>query len=55
MTIRWASDATRIAEKTAGPLLDVLIRLWLGGIFWASAFLAAGTSNANPAEHNAVM
>ena len=39
VTIRWASDATRIAEKTAGPLLDVLIRLWLGGIFWASGMV----------------
>src|SRR5271169_4301885 len=36
VTIRWASDATRIAERTVGPLLDVLIRLWLAGIFWAS-------------------
>ena len=36
MIVRWAIDATRIAEKTAGPLLDVFIRLWLAGIFWAS-------------------
>jgi uncharacterized membrane protein YphA (DoxX/SURF4 family) len=34
--VRWASEATRIAEKTVGPLLDVYIRLWLAGIFWAS-------------------
>jgi hypothetical protein len=33
--IRRASDATRIAEKTVGPLLDLFIRLWLAGIFWA--------------------
>jgi NADH dehydrogenase/putative oxidoreductase len=39
VTIRWASDATRIAERTFGPLLDVLIRLWLGGIFWASGMV----------------
>src|SRR6516225_6542129 len=25
-----------IAEKTVGPLLDLLIRLWLAKIFWAS-------------------
>ena len=25
-----------IAEKTVGPLLDLLIRLWLAQIFWAS-------------------
>jgi NADH dehydrogenase FAD-containing subunit/uncharacterized membrane protein YphA (DoxX/SURF4 family) len=36
MTIRRAGEATRIAETTAGPLLDVFIRLWLAGIFWAS-------------------
>jgi NADH dehydrogenase/putative oxidoreductase len=36
MTIRWAGEATRIAETTAGPLLDVFIRFWLAGIFWAS-------------------
>jgi uncharacterized membrane protein YphA (DoxX/SURF4 family) len=39
VTIRWASDATRIAEKTTGPLLDVFIRLWLAGIFWASGMV----------------
>jgi uncharacterized membrane protein YphA (DoxX/SURF4 family) len=37
--VRWASDATRIAEKTIGPLLDVFIRLWLAGIFWASGMV----------------
>jgi hypothetical protein len=31
--IRWASEAVRIAEKTAGPLLDLFIRLWLAKIF----------------------
>jgi NADH dehydrogenase/putative oxidoreductase len=30
---------SRFAQKTAGPLLDVLIRLWLGGIFWASGMV----------------
>jgi NADH dehydrogenase FAD-containing subunit/uncharacterized membrane protein YphA (DoxX/SURF4 family) len=35
-TIRSAGEATRIAETAAGPLLDVFIRLWLAGIFWAS-------------------
>ena len=39
VTIRWASDATRIAEKTVGPLLDLFIRLWLAGIFWASGMV----------------
>jgi NADH dehydrogenase FAD-containing subunit/uncharacterized membrane protein YphA (DoxX/SURF4 family) len=37
--VRWASDATRIAEKTIGPLLDVFIRLWLAGIFWTSGMV----------------
>jgi uncharacterized membrane protein YphA (DoxX/SURF4 family) len=39
VTIRWASDATRIAEKTVGPLLDLFIRLWLAGIFWTSGMV----------------
>jgi uncharacterized membrane protein YphA (DoxX/SURF4 family) len=39
VTIRWATDAMRIAEKTVGPLLDVFIRLWLAGIFWASGMV----------------
>jgi len=37
--VRWANDATRIAEKTIGPLLDLFIRLWLAGIFWASGMV----------------
>ena len=36
VTVRWASDVSRFAERTVGPLLDLFIRLWLGGIFWAS-------------------
>jgi len=28
-----------IAEKTVGPLLDLLIRLWLAKIFWASGMV----------------
>ena len=39
MTVRWASDVCRFAEKTGGPLLDVFIRIWLGGIFWASGMV----------------
>ena len=39
VTIRWASEAVRIAEKTVGPLLDLFIRLWLTGIFWASGMV----------------
>src|SRR6267143_5423107 len=39
MVIRWASNAVRIAEKTVGPLLDLFIRLWLTGIFWASGMV----------------
>ena len=39
VTIRWAIDAMRIAEKTVGPLLDVFIRLWLAGIFWTSGMV----------------
>jgi uncharacterized membrane protein YphA (DoxX/SURF4 family) len=37
--VQWARDATRIAAKTVGPLLDVFIRLWLAGIFWASGMV----------------
>jgi uncharacterized membrane protein YphA (DoxX/SURF4 family) len=29
----------RIAEKAVGPLLDLFIRLWLAGIFWASGMV----------------
>jgi NADH dehydrogenase/putative oxidoreductase len=32
-------DATRLAERTLGPLLDLFIRLWLAGIFWASGMV----------------
>ena len=39
VTIRWASDAMRIAEITGGPVLDVFIRLWLAGIFWVSGMV----------------
>jgi hypothetical protein len=35
----WGRDATRIAAKTVGPLLDVFIRLRLAGIFWASGMV----------------
>ena len=38
-TIGWARDATRLAERTLGPLLDLFIRLWLAGIFWASGMV----------------
>jgi NADH dehydrogenase/putative oxidoreductase len=30
---------SRIAERTVGPLLDLFIRLWLAGIFWASGMV----------------
>jgi NADH dehydrogenase FAD-containing subunit/uncharacterized membrane protein YphA (DoxX/SURF4 family) len=36
VTMHWATDVVRIAEKTLGPLLDLFMRLWLAGIFWAS-------------------
>src|SRR5260370_35974699 len=39
LTIRWASEAVRITEKTVGPLLDLFIRLWLAGIFLASGMV----------------
>jgi len=39
VTIRRASDVSRIAERTVGPLLDLFIRLWLSGIFWASGMV----------------
>jgi uncharacterized membrane protein YphA (DoxX/SURF4 family) len=38
-TIQWMSNATRITEKAVGPLLDLFIRLWLAGIFWASGMV----------------
>jgi NADH dehydrogenase FAD-containing subunit/uncharacterized membrane protein YphA (DoxX/SURF4 family) len=37
--VRWAGDVTRIAETTMGPLLDLFVRLWLAGIFWASGMV----------------
>jgi len=39
VTVRWASEVSRIAERTVGPLLDLFIRLWLAGIFWASGMV----------------
>jgi NADH dehydrogenase/putative oxidoreductase len=39
VAIRWASDVSRIAERTVEPPLDVFIRLWLAGIFWASGMV----------------
>ena len=39
VTIRRARDVSRIAERTVGPLLDLFIRLWLAGIFWASGMV----------------
>src|ERR1700751_1110352 len=38
-TTRWVGDVMRVAKKTTGPLLDVFIRLWLAGIFWASGMV----------------
>ena len=32
-------DALRIAETTLAPLLDLIIRLWLAQIFWASGLV----------------
>jgi NADH dehydrogenase FAD-containing subunit/uncharacterized membrane protein YphA (DoxX/SURF4 family) len=37
--MRRTSDFVRIAEKTAGPLLDLFIRLWLAEIFWTSGMV----------------
>src|SRR6516162_2616268 len=37
--MRRANDAVRFAEKTLGPLLDLLIRLWLAEIFWTSGLV----------------
>jgi hypothetical protein len=34
-TIRRAITITRLAGRIAAPLLDLFVRLWLGGIFWA--------------------
>jgi putative oxidoreductase len=33
------AETFRIAERSAGPIVDLLIRLWLAGIFFASAIL----------------
>ena len=30
------ADAVRLAERSGGPVLDLIIRLWLAGIFFAS-------------------
>ena len=37
--IRWAGEVMRFTETTVAPLLDVFIRLWLAGIFWASGMV----------------
>src|SRR6266478_1881705 len=37
--IQRTGDVVRIAEKTAGPLLDLFIRLWLAEIFWTSGLV----------------
>ena|SRR6266446_4280358 len=37
--IQRTGDVVRIAEKTAGPLLDLCIRLWLTEIFWTSGLV----------------
>jgi hypothetical protein len=39
VTVRWASEVSRIAERTVGPLLDLFIRPWLAEIFWASSMV----------------
>src|SRR5271155_631986 len=39
VTVRWASEVSRISERALGPLLDLFIRLWLAGIFWASGMV----------------
>lgn len=33
------ADTFRIAERSAGPIVDLLIRLWLAGIFFTSAVI----------------
>ena len=37
--IQRTGDVVQIAEKTAGPLLDLFIRLWLAEIFWTSGLV----------------
>ena len=39
VAVRWTSDVSRIAERMVAPLLDLFIRLWLAGIFWASGMV----------------
>jgi NADH dehydrogenase FAD-containing subunit/uncharacterized membrane protein YphA (DoxX/SURF4 family) len=39
MTVRWASDVSRFSDRALGPPLDLFIRLWLAGIFWASGMV----------------
>ncbi|MGQ0677289.1 MAG: FAD-dependent oxidoreductase [Rhodospirillales bacterium] len=38
-TFARALDALGLAERAAGPLLDLLIRWWLASIFWVSGIL----------------
>jgi NADH dehydrogenase FAD-containing subunit/uncharacterized membrane protein YphA (DoxX/SURF4 family) len=39
VAFRRTDNIVRIAEKKAGPLLDLLIRLWLAEIFWTSGLV----------------
>jgi NADH dehydrogenase/putative oxidoreductase len=39
LVVQRTSDLVRIAEKGVGPLLDLLIRLWLAEIFWTSGLV----------------
>ena len=33
------AEVFRIAERSAGPIVDLFIRFWLGGIFFTSAII----------------
>lgn len=37
----FVADAFRFAERSAGPVLDLVIRLWLAGIFFTSGVIKA--------------
>src|SRR6266702_4267851 len=55
LVIQRTGDVVRIAEKTAGPLLDLFIRLWLADIFWAVLFTWFAVKGAGPISLDALI
>jgi uncharacterized membrane protein YphA (DoxX/SURF4 family) len=37
--IERARDFLRLAQRVAGPALDLFIRLWLAQVFWVSGLV----------------